>query len=171
MSAGTSNDRWLGVAVVLAAVAYVFTTRDVSAAESDQSTATGNDVSGNGFAINNPLNIRYLSSNAFNGQTGNHNGYGVYSSLAYGVRAGFLELSDYIARGLDTVTQIISTWAPSSENNTAAYISDVSGRMGVDANEPLSWPDDAVDLIQAMAWHENGYNKMLDSDVESYISS
>lgn len=166
-----SDNRLLAVAALLGAAAYIYATRDVSAAESDQSTATGNQLSGNGFAINNPLNIRYLARNAFNGQTGNHNGYGEYSSLSLGVRAGFLQLSQYVARGLDTVTAIITTWAPPSENDTDAYISDVSSRMGVDPAEPLSWPTDATDLIQAMAWHENGYNPMSDSDVDSYIAT
>jgi hypothetical protein len=165
-----TNARWLGIAAALAAAAYILTTRDVSAAEADQSAAAGNDVSGNGFSINNPLNIRYLAKNAFNGQTGNHNGYGVYDTLAHGVHAAFEQLSEYVARGLDTVTQIVSTWAPASENNDPAYISDVAQRMGVDANEPLAWPDDAVDLIQAMAWHENGYNPMASSDVQQYIA-
>lgn len=172
-----SDNRLLAVAALLGAAAYIYATRDVSAAESDQSTATGTQLSGNGFAINNPLNIRYLARNAFNGQTGNHNGYGIYSSLSLGVRAAFLQLSQYVASGLDTVTAIVTKWAPpfnadgSVANNTDAYISDVSSRMGVDAAEPLSWPSDATDLIQAMAWHENGYNNMTDSDVESYIAT
>lgn len=78
-------------------------------------------------------------------------------------------LTTYHNRGKRTVTDIISTWAPSSENNTSAYISSVSDQMGVSADEPLDWPSDAVPLIQAIAYHENGYNPMSESQVHGYI--
>lgn len=164
------DNTYLGIAVALAAAAYLLTTRDANAAD-DANDASNNSVSGNGFAINNPLNIRYLASNAFNGQTGNHNGYGVYDTLAHGVRAASHELQSYISAGYATVTAIISRWAPSTENDTAAYIADVAGRMNVDANEPIIWGADGVPLIQAMAYHENGYNNMADSDVATWAAS
>lgn len=125
----------------------------------------------NGFAINNPLNIRYLTTNAFNGQIANHNGYGQYDTLSNGVRAAGKQLTSYYNGGQTTVAQIVNKWAPSTENDSGAYISDVAQRMGVDSNEPLSWPGDEVALIQAMAYHENGYNNMTDADVQTYIAS
>jgi hypothetical protein len=155
----------LAVAALLAGAAYLFLEEPASAASSD-----GADVS-NGFGINNPLNIRYLSSNAFNGQVGNHDGYGQYDTLQNGVRAGGLELDSYYRRGLNTISKIVSTWAPSSENNTVAYVNDVSQRMGVAPTEPLSWPEDKVDLIQAMAFHENGYNDMSDQFVSESVNA
>jgi hypothetical protein len=157
------NDTLLVVAGLLGVAAYIMADEPASADE-------GTTVS-NGFGINNPLNIRYLASNAFRGQIGNHGGYGQYDTLNNGVRAAGLELTSYINRGLTTVTQIVSTWAPSSENDTASYISDVSSRMGVAATEPLAWPQDEVPLIQAMAYHENGYNNMSDDFVAGAIAS
>jgi hypothetical protein len=163
---------YLGVAAVLAAAAYILTTQDVQAEDSSGGNVSGAGNSSNGFAINNPLNLRYLSSNAYNGQTGNHNGYGVYSTLAAGVRAAGLQLSKDVQGGMTTLSDLITSWAPPSDNNdTAAYISDVSGRTGIAPSEPLAWPEDQVDVIQAMAYHENGYNPMSDSDVESYVAS
>jgi hypothetical protein len=169
VSVSRDSNIGLVVAALLGAAAYLFA-QDTEAKDSGSGGSGGAPVS-NGFGINNPLNIRYLATNAFNGQTGNHNGYGIYSTLALGVRAAGLELTSYYNRGLTTVTQIVSTWAPSSENDTASYISDVANRMGVGPTEPLAWPQDEVPLIQAMAYHENGYNNMADSDVEQYISS
>jgi hypothetical protein len=161
---------YLGVAAVLAAAAYILTTQDVQAEDTSSSGASGSS-SMNGFGINNPLNLRYLSTNAYNGQTGNHNGYGVYSTLSAGVRAAGLQLSKDVQNGFTTITTLITSWAPPSENDTAAYISDVSSRAGIAACEPLSWPEDEVAIIQAMAYHENGYNPMSDSDVAQYIAS
>jgi hypothetical protein len=158
-------DRYLVVAGILGIAAYILATEESEAAQSN-----GGSTVMKGFAINNPGNIRYLSANAFRGQTGNSGGYGVYDTLADGVHAMGEELTKYYNSGLTTVTQVISTWAPSNENDTQAYIQDVSSRMGVDPNEPLSWPQDEVPLIQAIAWHENGYNNMSDADVQSYIA-
>jgi hypothetical protein len=163
-----NNNILLAIAAMLAGAAYLFAEEPANAgAVSDDG---GTNVS-NGFGINNPLNIRYLSANAFNGQIGNHGGYGQYDTLQNGVRAGGLELDSYYRRGLNTVSAIVSTWAPSTENNTAAYIADVSSRMGVSATEPLAWPEDKIDLIQAMAFHENGYNNMSDDFVSGAVQS
>lgn len=160
-----NNDALLGIAAALAIAAYLFV-KDPADAE----TSGGSTVSGNGFAINNPGNLRYIATNPFNGQIGNHNGYGVYNTLANGVRAMGLELNAYYNRSLTTVSAIVSTYAPASENNTAAYIADVCQRMGVTSTENLNWPGDQVPLIQAMCWHENGYNPMSDADVAGYVS-
>jgi hypothetical protein len=171
LSVSKGANTFLVIAGLLGAAAYLFAEDPADAATLDSGSGdTGAPVS-NGFGINNPLNIRYLASNAFRGQIGNHNGYGQYDTLENGTRAAGLQLTAYYNRGLTTPTQIISTWAPSSENDTGSYISDVSGRMGVAASEPLAWPQDEVSLIQAMAFHENGYNNMSDDFVASAIAS
>ena len=59
----------------------------------------------------------------------------------------------YMAQGNNTISKIVSKWAPGSENNTGAYIADVSNKTGIDANSVL----DAAQLgkvRQAMADHE-----------------
>lgn len=71
---------------------------------------------------NNPLNIRYNVHNQWKGQTGQYKGFCVFSSNAYGIRAGFKILGTYIRNGINTIEEIISRWAPPSENNTENYI-------------------------------------------------
>lgn len=61
-------------------------------------------------------------------------------------------LSNYAKRGLDTVAKIISTWAPITENDTAAYIADVRKRLGKDSVTPK----DYATLCKAIIQHENG---------------
>lgn len=81
----------------------------------------------------------------------------------------YKQLTAYQNRGLSTVREMIRTYAPASENDTQAYIADVSDQMGVSPDEALTWPGDAVPMIQAMALHENGYNDMSNVQVERYI--
>ena len=57
---------------------------------------------------------------------------------------------------LRTVSDIISTWAPPSENDTASYIKQVAGFVGVGENQELNLSDPNVmaKLRTAMAKHE-----------------
>lgn len=72
---------------------------------------------------NNPLNIRYSPANQWVGQVGNLNGFCVFASEAYGVRAAYRLLYNYIHHhGRNTPRKIIEAWAPPTENNTEAYI-------------------------------------------------
>lgn len=114
-----------------------------------------NLVSKRGYRNNNPGNIRYLSSNAWNGQVGNDGGYGVYDSPQNGTRALGHQLRKY---GLDTVAGIITKWAPAEDNNnTAAYIRDVSTELGVGAYDSIDVESYLAQLARAIAKHENGY--------------
>jgi hypothetical protein len=121
-----------------------------------------------GIRNNNPGNLRYVAAIQWKGITGQDaTGYATFDTAEDGVRAMGHNLRSYIARGLLTVTQIISTWAPSSENDTAAYIADVAGRLGVDPDQPLN-----VGYIGALAvaitYHENGSNPYGDDAVAAW---
>jgi len=80
-----------------------------------------------------------------------------FETYVWGVRAMTKLLSNYINNGYDTISKIISRYAPSSENNTEAYIQAVSQRTGIGQNEILtsSYSDLRV-LVIAMSEHENG---------------
>jgi BMFP domain-containing protein YqiC len=111
-----------------------------------------------GYRNNNPLNLRYIDpSRAFNGQVRNDGGYGVYDSMQNGVRAAGKQLKQYAARGMSTIRQIVSTWAPPAENDTQAYVADVSAQLDLDADESFDVVTQLADLAAAMARHENGY--------------
>lgn len=59
-------------------------------------------------------------------------------------------------KALKTINDIVSTWAPSSENDTGKYISDISKWMGVDPNAALNLnnPQVMTSLMQSMARKE-----------------
>ena len=74
-----------------------------------------------------------------------------------GTRALGRQLRAYGNRGLSTVRDIISTWAPPSENLTQAYIADVCNQLEVSPDDELELNAILPDLAAAIAKHENGY--------------
>lgn len=74
----------------------------------------------------------------------------------YGVRAMIVQIErTYASRGLNTIEKIIKTYAPSSENDTEAYIKSVSERSGLPRDKVLSQKDYKKVIIE-MARVENG---------------
>jgi hypothetical protein len=67
---------------------------------------------------------------------------------------------------LTSLAQVIAKYAPASENNTAAYIKDVSARTGFGATDNLNWDDPRVRAAveSAMIVHENGPGKYAQLD-------
>jgi hypothetical protein len=110
-----------------------------------------------GYANCNPGNIR-LDGTTWQGEIkGTDKDFKTFSSMAYGYRAMFKILHTYLFNlDLNNVRQVISVYAPSSENDTDAYVNDVSQRAGLDPDELLNWDANAVDVVAAMSYHENG---------------
>lgn len=79
-----------------------------------------------GMRLNNPLNIRYNPRNAWRGQEGEERGFCKFENNAYGFRAAYIILTNYIKNGCNTLEDIISRWAPPCENKTENYIQFVS---------------------------------------------
>jgi hypothetical protein len=85
-----------------------------------------------------------------------------FETMAWGWRAAFrlLTRTYYHEYRLYTIRAIVSRWAPACENNTSAYIANVSRLTGIAPDEPIGIPSDkpgrwiAVGL--AMAIQENG---------------
>ena len=125
-----------------------------------------------GYRNNNPLNIRYNAANNWQGKVA-QNTDGVFEqfvAMEYGYRAALKLIRNYITKdNLFTVTDVISKWAPPTENNTAGYIQRVIGMNQWTASkviDPYS-KDDMCDLVYAMAIVENG-NTILPSYTEIY---
>lgn len=123
-----------------------------------------------GIRNNNPGNIRYtgtqwkgLASPATDGA------FCIFTDARYGIRAMAKILASYQSRGVDSLPEIISTWAPSSENDTQSYILSVSARSGLSPVGIVSreqWPQ----LIEAIIWHENGKQPYTMATIREGIS-
>lgn len=112
-----------------------------------------------GIRNNNPLNIRI--GNTWLGEVENptETEFEQFCSMEYGVRAAFVILRRYIRRyKRNTIRKIISSWAPSSENQTDKYIAHVSKIMKVDPDTEIFYEDETTmqNLVYAMAYYENG---------------
>lgn len=122
-----------------------------------------------GLRNNNPGNIR-RSKVRYRGevQPSQDPEFRQFSAPEWGYRAIFVLLDTYRVRyGLRTVTQMISRWAPPSENRTQAYIDAVCCMTGLSPDEPLDTRDRAtmVPLAAAISRVENGTAAVM-RDVE-----
>lgn len=101
---------------------------------------------------NNPGNIRGRNGlGGFSGYTTEQEGWDAMSNQLMRYFNG-----QTTGKKLRTVSDIISTWAPPSENDTASYIKQVAGFVGVGENQELNLADPNVmaKLRTAMAKHE-----------------
>ena len=116
-----------------------------------------------GIRNNNPLNIR-RSKDKWKGMKALQSDaqFVQFESLEWGWRAAFYLLTRtyYHKYRLYTIRAIVTKWAPAIENNTKAYIANVSRLTGIDPDEPIGIPSDQparwIALGTAMAIQENG---------------
>jgi hypothetical protein len=98
--------------------------------------------------------------------------YCIFIDATWGFRALAIDLRNSCAAGRDTITKLITRFAPPPENKTGAYIADVSQRTGIaaDAELDLSNAETLRSLCRAIAIHEAGGWKFSDDDLAQGIS-
>lgn len=120
--------------------------------------AVGSALIPRGLRNNNPGNIRRTAT-AWKGmaEVQTDPDYIQFTEPRWGVRAMGRVLRSYARRDLDTVQEIISTWAPHADNNpTGAYVVYVATALAVGADDRLDVEARMVDLVDAMIRFENG---------------
>lgn len=125
-----------------------------------------------GIRNNNPLNIRIGNKWVGEVEKPTDKDFEQFTSMVYGLRAGYKLIRRYIERyHLCTVKEILSRWAPTTENNTQSYVSFVCERSGIGALETLSFGDEnkMVALVEAMCVFENGQKVSLDDIWRAYL--
>ncbi len=112
------------------------------------------------IARNNIFNIRPLAKGQqWMGQAGAVKGFAEFETREYGIRAWLVLMRTYRQRhGCRTIRQIVTRFAPPTENNTAHYIGHCCGYMGIGPDTPLSARLDYCALAGAMARMETGTN-------------
>ena len=112
-----------------------------------------------GIRLNNPTNLRH-SSSKWQGAAPIQDDpeFVRYISVEYGFRSATRTLLTYEKRGHNTVAEIVSHWAPSTENDTEKYIADVCNWTGFDRDQILDIDDceTTLPLLRAMARKETG---------------
>ena len=88
----------------------------------------------------------------------------------WGIRAIGRILLHYETLGLKTVRGLITRYAPSTENNTPAYVSDVAQHLGVGPDDPIHVWSSLWALLPAIIAHENGEQPYSDELIGKAIS-
>lgn len=112
-----------------------------------------------GIRNNNPLNIRIGNTWLGEHPRPTDTEFEQFVSVKYGLRAAFCILRRYIRRyHRNTITKIVHSWAPSTENDCAAYIKVVAHRSGIDPDAQIDYADIVTmcKLVKAMAYVECG---------------
>lgn len=116
-----------------------------------------------GWRLNNPCCIRKGTKWQGLTQVQTDDEFCSFISPLYGFRAAVILIcKTYYGRKKATIRQIISSWAPPTENDTEAYVRAVARHVGCSPDMLLPRPKAEtkavwVSLIWAIALHENGY--------------
>lgn len=111
------------------------------------------------IARNNVLNIRDNKSQIWFGSDGSTKGFVNFADVKFCIRAGLIILRSYKFRGIMRIEDVISTWAPASENNTTGYVKFVCDKMSMHRGHELDVyrPFEMFDLLSAMCKMETNY--------------
>lgn len=119
-----------------------------------------------GLRNNNPGNIR-LGSNRWVGEIrpSQDESFCQFCDMAHGYRAMMKLIQNYRKKhDCQTIANMISRWAPSSENNTNAYIIDVCRQMQMPSTYiiDINDRDSMCALAAAISRHENGVDAVME---------
>lgn len=108
----------------------------------------------------NPCNIR-ISKTKYLGEItpSQDRAFKQFKSMDWGYRAVFVLLHHYYhKRGLKTIRQIISRYAPPVENNTESYIKAVASAVFLSPDDivPMEERETMILIVSAMSKVENG---------------
>jgi hypothetical protein len=133
---------------------------------------TGVFLMSRGIRNNNPGNIRHGGSQ-WQGMSAQQTDaeYVQFDDPIYGIRAMAKLLTNYQKNyGLDTIREIITRWAPPSENITSAYITAVSQKLGASPDQTIDVVGALPRLVPAIIYHENGEQPYSDAQISRGIA-
>ena len=112
-----------------------------------------------GIRNNNPGNLR-KSSVKWAGKVDNPSdtSFESFDSMSNGIRASLRNAFTHWNRGKDTIKELISIWAPPTENNTSAYVATVAKSAGIPATKEFTFGNNetTAKVMYAVFLHENG---------------
>lgn len=115
-----------------------------------------------GYRNNNPGNLRHGSKWQGLAPTQTDTSFCQFKTMYYGVRALDKLILNYTRNGYNTISKIISRYAPACENNTKAYISTVASMVNQPADRVLCEHGEIADIkvlsmvVAAIIAVENG---------------
>ena len=129
-----------------------------------------------GIRNNNPLNIRLVPDNRWQGRVpprlNSDGAFEQFEDPIMGLRAAaVLLISHYDRRHLDTIRKLVQVWAPPSENDTEAYARVVVRTSGIGIDEPLDLHDHKClkPILTAMIRVENGRQPYTEAQIDAAL--
>lgn len=120
-----------------------------------------------GIRNNNWLNIRINNTNDWLGKVRNNTDgeFEQFETPEHGIRAAVILLRNYAKAGNNTLSKIISKWAPNNENHTKQYTKTISEWTGIDPEKELDLHDTNIleSILYAMAKYETGKEVNIDT--------
>jgi len=106
---------------------------------------------------NNPGNMEYGPFAKAHGATGSDGRFAIFPDAATGTSAQQALLKSRMNAGMNTLSSVITSWAPPSDHNdTAGYIAEVAKAVGIDPSKPFSAdhiPAIAAAMAKREGWH------------------
>lgn len=130
------------------------------------------DTSPRGIRNNNPGNLNYVGQSGATKESGENGRFAVFESMRDGISALYKQIQLYLSRGVNTIESVVNKYAPADDNNNVqAYIRQLVGATGKQADEKLSGEDTETvfKLIRGIINHENGKGYVSDQDILSGI--
>lgn len=125
-----------------------------------------------GIRNNNPGNLNFAGQAGATKEGGKNGRFAVFESMRDGISALYKQIQLYFSRGVNTIESVVNKYAPADDNNNVqAYIKQLVGATGKQADEKLSGEDTETvfKLIRGIINHENGKGYVSDPDILSGI--
>lgn len=146
-----------------------------------QMDAYGAMASVRGIRNNNPGNLGFAGQRGASRENGNgrfasfgtpEEGLGAMSKQLDLHFSGKSAKAKEAGRPLQSITDIVTAWAPPNENNTAKYIADISKQLGVSPTARLNMNDPKTKMafMKSIVQKENGGNPYSDEQYQAGIS-
>lgn len=167
-----ASGNWLGASLHMPAGEFLGAVwdrfRGVPGSLGSGTTAAGTSGSlPRGIRNNNPGNLNFVGQAGATKESGPGGRFAVFQSMGEGIAALYGQLRRYYARGLDTIDEIVRTYAPAVENDVNAYIQALVKSTGLGANQQIDVNDagQMLALIRGIINHENGAGYVADADI------
>jgi len=145
---------------------------DEPGADNGKANKPADNSSPRGIRNNNPGNLNFAGQAGATKEGGENGRFAVFESMRDGISALYRQIQLYFSRGVNTIESVVNKYAPADDNNNVqAYIKQLVGATGKQADEKLSGEDTETvfKLIRGIINHENGKGYVSDQDILSGI--
>lgn len=145
---------------------------DEPGADNGKANKPADNSSPRGIRNNNPGNLNFAGQAGATKEGGENGRFAVFESMRDGISALYKQIQLYFSRGVNTIESVVNKYAPADDNNNVqAYIKQLVGATGKQADEQLSGEDTETvfKLIRGIINHENGKGYVSDQDILSGI--